>query len=110
MGFLSTIMVMNDTLYAIEADPLRFGKEAIKAILEMGCSEGSIDFGPGQNTLISCHHSSVVAVIAVGGGCATVLGYVPEGRHIQEDEQIDLLKCLADKHGFRLVRKSVKRG
>lgn len=110
MGFNSTVLILNDQLGSIERDPEGFVREMVNAI-QRGSGSDQVDFGPGQSTVMSCVHADAVTVLAVGGNCATVLGRVYNGGlHHTEDSQVAILKTLADKHGFRLVKKPKKKG
>ena len=109
MGFNSTVLILNDQLGSIERDPERFVKEMVNAIQRSSMREQE-DFGPGQSTVMSCVHADAVTVLAVGGNCATVLGSVYNGGiHHTEEAQVEILRVLADKYGFRLVKKPQKK-
>ena len=109
MGFNSTVLILNDRISEIERDPDRFVREMISAIHYHCVSpKNMIDFHPGQSMVMSCAHADTVTVLAVGGNCASVLGY-SSGRHDRPEDQEVILRALADKHGFRLVRKPKKK-
>lgn len=110
MGYNSTVLVLNDRLGEIERDPEAFVKEMINAIHRKGMTYGEAAvFYPGQSSVISCAHADQVTVMAVGGNHATILGRVYNGgNHHTEENQISILKRIADDYGFRLVRKPKK--
>lgn len=109
MGHNSTILVLNDRLGEIERDPEGFVKEMIQAISRKGMQDKAVDFYPGQTSVISCAHADQVTVMAVGGNHATILGRVYNGGiHHTAEDQIEILKRIANNYGFRLVRKSKK--
>lgn len=109
MGFNSTVLVLNDRLGEIERNPEEFVKGMLNTISRIGCSDESGDFYVGQSTVMSCAHADTVTVLAVGGNCSTILGHVYNGGvHHTEEAQVSILRVLADKYGFRLVRKSKK--
>jgi len=106
MGFNSTILVLNDRLSEIERSPQQFVRNMIAGIMRSGYPDAQVDFSPGQSTVMSCEHADVVSILAVGGNCATVLGkFGNGGHHHDEESQIQLVRWLADKYGFRLVKK-----
>ena len=110
MGFNSTILLLNDRLGEIERDPEGFVREMMNSIHGLGCADEMVDFFPGQSTVMSVAHADQVTILAVGGNHATVLGRVYNGgKHYTPEEQEDLLRKLADQHGFRLVRKPAKK-
>jgi hypothetical protein len=107
MGYNSTVLVLNDRLGEIERDPEGFVKEMITAIHRKGSRDEEMDFYPGQSSVIHCAHADEVTVMAVGGNHATILGRLHNGgNHHTEENQISILKRIADDYGFRLVRKS----
>lgn len=111
MGFNSTVLVLNDRLGEIERNPEEFVKEMLNTICRIGCSDRTGDFYPGQSTVMSCAHADTVTVLAVGGNCSTVLGRVYNGGvHHTEEAQVEILRVLADIHGFQLRKKPQKKG
>ena len=110
MGFNSTVLILNDRLGEIESNPEGFVKEMLDTISMIGCSDKSGDFYPGQSTVMSCAHADTVTILAVGGNCSTVLGRAYNGGvHHTEEAQVGILRVLADKYGFRLVKKRKKK-
>ena len=104
MGYNSVVLVLNDCLSDISNDK-EFGKKLDSAISRVyGNDPIDISSGCSVNaaTAISCQHADVTQIIAVGGNYATVLGNF-FGSHHKEESQIELLKQLADKYGYRLV-------
>jgi hypothetical protein len=109
MGYNSTVLVLNDRLGEIEREPEKFVKEMLHAIQRSAMADQE-DFYPGQSTVMSCAHADVVTILAVGGNHATVMGrFHNGGRHYQEEDQVKLLRELADKYGFSLRKKPVKK-
>jgi hypothetical protein len=110
MGFNSTVLVLNDRLGEIERNPEEFVKEMLYAIQRSGVDKQE-GFHPGQTTVMSCAHADTVTILAVGGNCATVMGRVHNGgHHHTEEDQVKLLRELADKYGFSLRKKPAKKG
>lgn len=108
MGFNSTVIVRNDALGCIKADP-EFGKKVADAIGSLSHIKKGIDIASGYNanaaTVVETHHASNTAIVAVGGNHATVIGWAGDVPHHEEAGQIDILRELAEKLGYRLVKK-----
>lgn len=107
MGYNTSVIVMNDALGEIERDP-DFGKKLSRAC--------SAIFAPGRRrqdvsamghcnaaTVIESHHADAVHLVAMGGNIGYDLGYC--GRW-DNDDPVAMLKGLADKLGYRIVKKS----
>ena len=110
MGYNSGILVLNDRISEIERDPKKFVEEMVRSISKMSISDGPVDFYPGQSTVMSCEHADAVTILAVGGNYSSVLGrFFNGGVHHTPEAQDDLLRRLANEHGYRLVRKSEKK-
>ena len=96
MGLNTAMMVLNDHLHEIENDPL-FGKKVHDAI----CGAwGREPYTHGFNVLQS-HHADGLNIVAVGGNTIRSLGW---SSYSADDETI--LRDLARKHGYRLVKKA----
>lgn len=110
MGFVSAIVINNDLLSDI-ADDKDFGEKTSRAILSLTfrAPECSIFSGPGvAATAVACHHASTGVPIIVGGG--TFYKAIRD-IHLSENSQdleLELLKNLAEKHGFNLHKKRSK--
>lgn len=110
MGFVSTLVINNDLLNDVKKDK-SFGEKVHHAVLRFSNSkpEPHINCGPGTAaTLIDCHHASYGVPFIIGGGMfynkiSNII--ISEG---SKNLEIDLLKNLADKHGFDLHRKRKK--
>lgn len=108
MGFQTTIMILNDALGEIDNDPKGWWEktsEMIKA--HRGNSDPqSYGFGSFSNgfTLVDVHHADVTSVIAVGGNYSTILSKLPRQSHHSEEHELELIKKLAKKHGYKLVK------
>ena len=99
MGMQSTIMIMNDGLHKIEDNPVEFVQQMAAMIQHGG---GKIDGFSAEVVVV--HHNSSVAVTAVGGNTAKVLGYChANDGDVRQD--LDILKALASKHGFSLRKR-----
>jgi len=114
MGWNTTVVVMNDSLDAIRRDS-KFGEKLYDACLRIHNSEGrgiNVSATPDGTqayhvnaaTVIESHHADGTALVAVGGNYGVSLGefYAPG----LEDKDVRLLKQLADKLGYRIVKKS----
>jgi hypothetical protein len=110
MGFNSTVMILNDRMSEIEADPEAFVREMLDGINRIGYPYDHVDFYPGQSTVMSCVHADMTTVLAVGGNHSTKLGqFYNGGNHHTVEHQVLLLRKLADKYGFSLRKKPKKK-
>ena len=110
MGFNTAVMILNDRFEDIRREPQRFVDEMLSGSCKWGVDRGEqqhgVDFYPGQSVVVPSQHADVVQVIAVGGNCLTVLGNIyGSGCHSENEDQLRLLKLLADDRGYRLVKK-----
>jgi hypothetical protein len=122
MGFNTTVVVMNDALSDIANDP-DFGKNLADAV-SRSCLGDQVDvpaysyrrngYDKGWTgvycnaaTVIETHHADQTTLVAVGGNCGTNLGtFWPYGEGTLEER---MLRELADKLGYRLVKKAPKK-
>lgn len=110
MGFNSSVFISNDSLHEIESDP-KFGEKLAQAIQRHYASNTPVyidtEFRSQVACVMSCSHADNTTVIAVGGNHSTVLGEIyNNGNHSKPEDQIKLLKALAEKMGYRLVKKT----
>lgn len=109
MGFNSSVFVSNDSLHEIEEDS-DFGAKLAQAI-QRHYSSGEPTYIDGKNRsrvacVVSCSHADSTTVVAVGGNHASVLGEIAnQGKHSKEEDQVELIKRLAEQLGYRLVKK-----
>jgi hypothetical protein len=107
MGFNTSMIVLNDALYAIEKDT-EFGKKVADAVSNLPQQHG-VDICSGCNanaaTVVETHHADGTKLLAFGGNCVTDLGVVHAFRHNEEDVQVLLLQMLAEKLGYKVVKK-----
>jgi len=113
MGYNSTVIIMNDCLNEIRKDQ-RFGEKVSDAILKLNTTlNKGIDISSGYccnaATVVDCHHADNTSLIAVGGNCASVIPYVGGSAHHTIESQERILREWADRMGFRLVKKTIKR-
>ncbi len=111
MGWNTTVVVMNDSLGAIEQDPA-FGRNFARACAEMHGSRHSIDVPAlghcNAATVIETHHADGTVLVAVGGNYGTRLHSTYGFCHHEREQKERLLRELADAFGYRIVRKSAK--
>lgn len=105
MGFNTTVVVLNDGLEAIRRDPA-FGENLVQQILSISVREGRRDV-PALNhanaaSVVETHHADSMSLIAVGGNLGRDLGHA--GGYRAND--LELIKNIADKMGYRLVKKT----
>lgn len=104
MGWISTIVVLNDFLHEIGKEP-RFGAMVENAVLSLSHTKPQ-DIGH-YATAIETHHNDGIIPVLVGHGKGTSLEVsVPWN---SDDPELDLLKRLAEKRGFNLHKKSKRR-
>lgn len=106
MGFISTIVVLNDHLHSIGKDP-EFGQKVERACLKL-IVERPVWIGS-HAVAIETHNNLGYVPILVGKGMGYPMSVAIEPT-AGEQMELTLLKRLADKHGYRLARKAVPRG
>ena len=109
MGYNATVVVMVDGLHEIRDDP-EFGKklsDAIRDFQSARSKHSDVRAGSHLNaaTVVGFHHADVTSVVLVGGNCATKLHEHYGWRHNDPAVQVDILKEVADKLGYRLIKK-----
>ena len=109
MGFNTTVIVLNDALGNIEEDP-EFGKNLARAIMHLSVSRGRpVDVSSKGHcnaaTAIETHHADRYIATAIGGNTGVVLG---DCGSWQVDGEVDMLRRLADQHGYTLHKKRVR--
>lgn len=123
MGFNTTVVVLNDSLGAIENDP-HFGRNLARAITQQSGQRIDQDV-PAYSydavgdvcgihcnaaTVIESHHADGTAIVAVGQNMGTRLDEVwCVGNPWTDEGKLDILKQMADKMGYRVVKKDTKR-
>ncbi len=101
MGFVSTIVVLNDQLADIAKDK-DFGKKVEQAILSLSMGKPVDITG---SSAIETHHADGIHLIAVGGNMGEDLGWV--GSYAATKEQ--MLRNWASNLGYN-IHKKPKRG
>lgn len=106
MGWNSTIVVMNDALDGISKDS-ELGRKIDKAI--SSCSfdkQVDISCGPYVRamTVIETHHADNLVPVLLGGNTGHKINDIWLSRSV-DDSELDLLKKLAHKLGYRLSKK-----
>lgn len=99
MGFNTAFMVLNDHLSEIAKDK-NFGEK-----LRYSITVGDRDpFAFNHGVVLPTQHADTMQIIAVGGNTARTMGF---GTWTQDD--LALIKILADKHGYTLTKKRTRR-
>lgn len=110
MGYNSSVIVMNDALHDIAADP-DFGKNLSRAITSLVHGK-PVDVRALNHvnaaTAIESHHADNTSLVSFGGNCGVAHLQMWGWKHNDIVEQEMLCRKWAEKLGFRLVRKSVK--
>lgn len=113
MGFNTTLLIRNDALAHIESNPEEFVKNLSNAMATLGYQKGSmngnIPCGSHCNAaqVITNTHADLTHIIAAGENYASVLGTVSAGNkgHHEPEQQIEILKQLAEQLGYKLSKK-----
>lgn len=107
MGFNSVLFTLNDRHHEIDDDPTEFWHNAREALAYIKPNEPR-EFR-GQHWAVSNMHADHTVLIAAGGNYPTVLlTHWQRLSHSTNDGQLELAKALADKLGYRLVKKAQK--
>jgi hypothetical protein len=112
MGWNTTVVIMNDGIDAIGADP-EFGAKLRRAVIGFRV-HGARDVPAGNHCnpcrVIEQHHADDIIAVAVGGNTGQILGYIG-GYTLDlttENGQRNALEALASKYGYRLTKKPHK--
>ncbi len=106
MGLNTNITILNDHINEICKDPAKWWDNVYNQI----CSTRARNENFCNNTTVnSVEHADTTTILAVGGNCTTVLGHDFGVHHHTEEGQITILKTLADRLGYRLVKKTKKK-
>lgn len=112
MGYNTVVMICNDAWGEAVRDPKGF-VDAISHNMNMVMSGKPIDFGLGNHAngfeVVSCQHADVTPIIAAGGNYASILGYVGCIGHHEADNQLLILRRLAEDRGYKLVKKPARK-
>lgn len=104
MGYNTTIVIMNDALREIREDQ-NFGQKVADAVSLVSRGE-PVDVSAGNHgnaaTVIETHHADTMKLIAVGGNFGYDMGCVG----FNDPTPVDILRDLADRLGYRLVKKA----
>jgi hypothetical protein len=116
MGYNSAILILNDALSAIDADPSGFWEKARNEILGYRRSEKQNTFGHGGYAnyfkVITSHHMNEARVFAIGGNDAVLMHetYDGSGAHEKDPEfKLRLLREMARDLGYDLRKKPAKK-
>ena len=112
MGYNSSVIVMNDSLSAIETDP-DFGKNLSEAIAKASLPKDYRTYGDldvrahghvNAATVIESHHADQTSIIAIGGNYGTQLGTIWGYKHHADEDKLRVLTELAKDMGYSLVK------
>lgn len=106
------MMLCNDSLHEIKDDK-EFGRKVYDAVSRVR-NTTHVDISSGCHvnaaTVIGCEHADCTQIVAVGGNYGKVLKRIWYKNYYKPEDEIALIKQLADEYGFRLVKKSIKKG
>jgi hypothetical protein len=105
MGYMTTLVILNDHLHSIRDDE-KFGMKVYDAILKCG-SRGEEIFWSGNGVqVIESHHADERVLLVVGGNCAQVLNHTYGFADWRKpDVQETILREFAEKLGFIVSKK-----
>ena len=112
MGYNTSVIVLNDALHDIENDP-EFGKNLAQAVLRSSLHQTGhrmdLDIRAGCHcnaaAVIETHHADQTALIAVGGNYGNCLGTTWGYSHHEKEQQLEVLRRIADQFGYSLRKK-----
>jgi hypothetical protein len=108
MGFNTTLVLMNDALSSIENDT-ELGKKIASAVLELSIRR-PVDIAAGGHvnaiTALETHHADGLVPVLIGGNHGYPLPLSIRWATAPGDMELELLKRLADKHGYNLRKKA----
>lgn len=112
MGYNTVMMVLNDALHLIKEDK-EFGRKIYDATYEAASGFKRVDISShgycNVATVISCQHADIAQVVVVGGNYGTNIGNFWTRTYHTPEGELELIRELAEKHGYALRKKSVKR-
>jgi hypothetical protein len=100
MGYNTACLILNDRLHDIAKDP-NAGAKIQTAIL---CAARDQNKGPAGFYTLQSQHADIAQIVVISANSIKEIGY----GHWR-DSQETLLRKLADQHGFRLVKKPIKK-
>lgn len=115
MGYNTGVLILNDAVGAAQKDPQKFAENLLQALSEHSLRPNEpVDFAIGNNvnggTIFYQQHADITGVVAIGGNCTSeLLTTYNGGRHHTPEYQERLLRELADKLGYRLTKKAVRK-
>jgi hypothetical protein len=110
MGFNTTVVILNDALHDIEDDK-DFGAKLVSAILSLSVKNGPVDVRAGNHCnaalVVETHHADMLVPVVVGGNWGTeIKDAAMYYENTDEARSWQLLQNLAEKLGYRLVKKA----
>jgi len=117
MGYNTSMIILNDGLDQIKKDP-EFGSKVAAAAARLdverwqrskaGLPFYGVDVSAGCHgnaaTVLETHHADATSVVAFGGNRGLVLAEYLYA-YGEEEEEVRILKALADKLGYQVRRK-----
>lgn len=105
MGYNTSVLILNDRLHDIRKDKDFVEKLADGIGRQFMTCKPLWGFDKHQTTILGQNHADVVSVLMVGGNMGVEIAQINNGGHIAEiEDQIKLLKEVANNFGFRLVK------
>lgn len=108
MGYNTGVLLLNDAIHQLD-DPVILTdwwnkvKRIIGGIHGMLPTDASIGNYVNGSTVFHCHHADMIGVYAIGHNDASMWFVEDVGHKTIED--LDLLKKVASRFGYRLIKK-----
>ena len=111
MGWNTSVVLYNDSLHMIRDDP-EFGRrlhdaavQAIRGEHVDFCTHSPRGGSASAGMVIETHHADQTALIAVGGNYGNCLGTTWGYSHHEKEQQLEVLRRIADQFGYSLRKK-----
>ena len=112
MGYNTVVFICNDAMESIKNDPAGFVDKVIEGTSRV-TYKMPWEFGLGSHAngmaVVSCQHADTTTIIAAGGNYASILGHYYAHSHHQKEDQVRILKELAENLGYTVSKKPTKR-
>jgi hypothetical protein len=113
MGYNTVVEINNDMFSDIEEHPEAFVREIHRQMNPFPGEDGTINLPQRYNVgrVVGCYHADMTQLILAGGntGSLVLTTYGGRGAHNDAEAQLRVLKEWADKLGYQISKKPVKR-
>jgi hypothetical protein len=110
MGYNTGVLLLNDHIDDIWKNPKEFAQNLKEAYYLHQRTQKPEDFKVGccvnGGTVFHCGHADTTGVYAIGGNHTTRMFFgMNGGKHYSNEEQVEILKTMADSLGYRISKK-----